>query len=250
MTDNTDVYWEANGISLHTMAWSVETKAGRMASPAKRGDDFVLPFRTGRVPTRKLREARMQHLPMWVGPFDEDGTDDPSMSKKAKTEQNWNHLMDKLAIDGRFPLVKRFYDNGDVVVVTGEAELLEPPDITVSSKTIWRFMLDLWMADPWFYGESVEAEVGTIDVEGNASTDRVTIEMPNGRITAPDGNWIQYNGSGLVVVDCREGLAMQGSTPVNGLMERNPKFPEWLTLQPGVNAFVGSGTLTYYPAYK
>lgn len=248
--NNTDIFWEANGVSLHTMGWSVETRAGRQASPAKRGEDFQLPYRSGRVPVRKVRESRTLYLPMWCGPFNETGTDDPTMSKAAKTEQNWNYLMQKLDVDGQFNLIKRWRDAGVVRSATQWAELLDPPEITVSSKNIWRFTLELFLADPWFYGTEITTAVGTIDVEGNASTDKVTIEMPNGRITSPDGNWLQYNGSGLVTVDCYKGEAKQGSVFVNGLMERNPQFPEWLSLKPGINALTGDGTLTYNPAYK
>jgi hypothetical protein len=172
------------------------------------------------------------------------------MSKIAKTEQNWNHLMEHLDVDGQFGLIKRWRHNGVMMEATQWAELLDPPEITVSSKNIWRFTLELFLADPWFHGAEVTTAVGTIDVEGNATTDKVTIEMPNGRITSPDGNWLQYNGSGLVTVDCFKGEAKQGTVFVNGLMERNPRFPEWLSLRPGVNNLTGAGTLTYNPAYK
>lgn len=253
MTNNTEIYWVANGVSLHTLAWSVETRAGRMASPAKRGEDVLLPYRSGRIPIRKFRESRTLSLPMWVGPFDQDGTADPTMSKKAKTEQNWNYLMEKLDVDGQFGVVKQWYDNGEVKFATQWAELLDPPDITVSSRNIWRFVLELHMADPWFYGDPIIVPPENIDsfvVEGSSSTDKVTIQMPNGRITTPNGNWIQYNGTGLVDIDCHKAEAKKGSAFVNGLIDRNPKFPEWMTLQPGPNAITGSATITYNPAYK
>lgn len=251
MTNNTDVYWEANGLSLHTFAWSVETKAGRMASAPKRGDDLALPFRGGRQQMRKTRESRTLNLPMWVSHFDTDGTEDPTMSKKAKVESNYNRLMDALDVTGDFPVVKRFYDGSDVVVVTGRAELLDPPEITVSSKTVWRFSLPFFMADPWFYGAPISTAAGTIVVAGNVETERITLELASGaRITTPDGNYVQYNGSGTATIDCYNGTAKVGSTYVNGLLERNPRFPEWLRLQPGVNNITGSGNIIYQPAYR
>lgn len=251
MTNNTDVYWEANGLSLHTHAWSAETKAGRMASAGKKGEDYALPYRSGRTKVRKNREARTENLPMWVTCKNIDGTDDDTMSKKAKVEQNWNYLMSYLDVPGDFALVKRFYDDGVVRTVTGRAELIDPPDITIAAKNTWRFSLELFMADPWFYGSEVTASAGTITVAGNVETERVVLQLASGaRLTTPDGNYVQFNGSGTATIDCYNGTAKVGSTYVNGLLERNPRFPEWLRLQPGVNVLSGSGTLTYQPAYR
>lgn len=252
MSNITDVYWEANGLSLHTHAWAVETKAGRMASAPKRGENFALPYKGGRTRARKTRESRTLTLPMWVRPLNVDGTTDSSMSNKAKVEENWNFIMSKLDVSGEFTLTKRFYDGGGIRTVSGQAELLDPPDITrTAAKDVYRFVLELMMADPWFYDAPITQGVGTITVQGNVETEHVDLHLSTGmRVTTPDGNWIQYNGSGTAVIDCYAGSAMLGGSNVNGLVERNPLFPEWLSLKPGVNAITGSGTIVYSPAYR
>lgn len=251
MTNITPVYWEANGLSLHTHAWAIETKSGsRAASAPKRGNDRHVPYQTGLEWIKKMREPRTLELPMWVRPINPDGTEDTTMSKDAKLQANWDYLHQFFDEEGQFPFVKRWWRGNEVAVASGLGEVLDPPVPGKVGKNTWRFTLSVFMADPWFYGSPITEAIGNITVEGTAHTHKVELTMGNGRITFPDGNWIQYNGSGTVVIDCEKGSVRQGTVYLNGLVDRNPRFPEWPKLKPGPNALTGAGSIKYYPAYR
>ena len=250
MTNLTPVYWEASGGSLHTHAWSITTKGGsRRARPPKRGDDIALPYHTGRMYSKKVRDAHTIDLPMWCNDLNPDGTVDATMSREAKLEENWNALMDLFDVDGQFPLGKRWYEGNVVKSAVGYGEMLDPPDPVVIADNVYGFTVPVFMADPYFYDPVASQAIGTINVEGNAETNHVTITMGNGRFTGADGNWIQFNGSGTVVIDIAARTAKVGATYVNGQITRNLNFQSWPTLQPGSNALTGSGTIEYEAAY-
>jgi hypothetical protein len=251
MTNLTPIYWEASGISLQTHRWAIESFGGnRNAVPNKRGENYQLAFRPGRTRTKKFREQRVLDLAMWCQPFDEDGDAIPGMSAEAAMHQNWTDLMMLFDTEDEFPLVKRWWDEGVVKSATAQAELLDAPAPEMIDATSMRFTVSLTLADPYFYVPVSAQAVGSITVQGNAPTSHVVLTMGNGRITGADGNWIQYNGSGTATVDCFAGTAKVGVSYVNGLLERNPEFPQWMGLYPGVNALTGSGTIAYDAAYK
>lgn len=251
MTNITELYWEASGVSLHTHRWAIETFGGsRNSVPERRGEDAVMPFRVGRTRVKKYRESRVLDLPMWIEPCNEDGSRDRSMTKVAKMHQNWHDLMEIFDTEDQFNLVKRFYLDGDIVVATAKAELYSPPEPSVSGGTNLRTTVSVSLADPYFYRSIGQQVIGNVTVQGTAPTDHVVITMGNGRVTNGDGNWIQYNGSGTAIIDCGDSTAKVGTRYVNGLIQRNPKFPEWMRLYPGDNDIQGSGLIRYGAAYK
>lgn len=252
MTNITDLYWEASGVSLHTEAWMITTfGGGRNASPARRGEDVTIPFRPGKRRSKKYRDSRVLPLPMVILPINPDGTRDETMNLEAKMHDNWEYVVSLMDVEDTFPLTKRMYRGGEIVVATAIAELPEPPEPTIEGGRRIVATFEVVLADPWFYGEAVTVPVGTLDVEGNAPTDHVTLTMGNGRVTnTRDQNYVQYNGTGTVIVDCHEAEAIKAGQYVNGLIERNPSFPEYMRLQPGENVMTGAGTVTYQPAYR
>jgi hypothetical protein len=251
MTNSTPLYMTASGGSLHTFAWQVKTKGGsRNQLPPKRGEDYEIPFLTGRRYVPKVHDGRPYALPMWVLGLNTDGSEDSTMDKRAKLENNWRFLMGlfKAGTRGQFNLTKRFYVGNTIMAATAKAEMVEPPEPTASGQDRYDFVADLWLANPWFYTSVAAQSVGTINVLGDASTDRLLITMGNGRITSPDGNWIQYNGTGTVVINTSAGTAKKGTQYVNGLVTRNPNFREMMKLDPGVNELTGPSGATI--AYK
>jgi len=253
MTNSTPLYWTASGGSLHTYAWMVKTLAGgRNQLPPKRGDDVAIPFLTGRRYSKKMMDSRTLPLDMWVEGKNPDGTIDSSMSKAAKLQNNWRYLMGLFRPTNglQFNLTKRFYVGSDIMLATAKAEMLDAPEPSASGADHWDFTVELFLANPYFYSSVAAQAIGTIDVQGDAPTDRLRITMGNGRITSPDGNWIQYNGTGTVVIDTAAGTAKNGTQFVNGLVTRNPNFRELMRLQPGINALTGSGTIEYKAAWE
>lgn len=252
MTNSTETYWEASGVSLHTEAWSLRTwGGGRNATVPMRGEDYVLPFREGRTYRKKTRDSRVMPLAMWILPLSPDGTRYPGMTMEEAKEKNWELITSLFDTEAPFALTKRWRENGEIKVAVATAELLGEIEPTISGGHRIETTIIVQMSDPWFYGDVVSEAVGTITVLGNKPTSRITLTLTTGqRVTTPDGNWVQYNGPGTATIDCKAGTAMSGGSYVNGLVTRNPKFPEWLRLRPGVNALTGAGTIAYRPAYK
>lgn len=254
MSNLTPLYWEANGVSLHTRAWAIETKGGgRFTGPPKRGENIKVPFNPGSQWTPKVRDNNLLELPMWIGCWDQDGNEDVSMTKEARFHQNLNYLLSLMDVTGQFPLTKRFYQNGVVVVATAMAELLDPPDLAkTSAKDVYKATFQLELADPYFYGASINHAIGSsMTIIGEAPSTHVTIAKSGaGRVDFPDGQWIEYLGSGAVTIDCLNQTAIMGGDYVNGLIDRSRKFPRWPSVYPGTYTATGSGTLTYEPAYR
>lgn len=262
MTNNTDIYWEANGLSLHTYAWSVETFGGRRYVPAPRkGSDVPLPLRRGRVHVDKLPDSQVQTLSMWLAPFNEDGTEDPALTPEQKMHANWRKILDAIDVPGQFPLVKRWYlDDGTVHAATAQAEYQDGLEPTANGRGGLSFATTLLLADPYYYEPVAAQPVGDITVLGDVPTDHVQINLSGGtnpRLTFPDGNWIQYNGSpgGTdVIVNCLTGNAKRGNQFVNGLISRANNFGSWPVLDKGAQSLTltggGTATITYDAAYR
>lgn len=261
MTNNSPVFWEANGLSLHTHAWSVKSFGGRrFFSAPRRGEDIEIPFRRGRIHVPKTREPQLYDINMWVLPLDEDGSRSATLTIEQAAHRNWRKLVQFLDIDGQFPLVKRWYDGSSVKSATALAEFLEGDGPNTDDGQSFYASLTLMLADPYFYQPVAGQPVGTIEVEGEVPTDHVVITLSGGtnpRVSLPSGNWIQFNGSvggTPVVIDALNGTAKQGSQFVNGLVTRSNLFPKWLELKPGTQnlTYSGGGTATirYDAAYR
>lgn len=252
MTNATAIYWEASGVSLQTEAWNIKTWGGsRSAPPSKRGEDFSLPFRTGRTRVSKVRDAREINLDMWILPLTPDGLRDPDRTQEQMRDANWRYLVSLMDTEDQFVLTKRWWGpDGEVLRADALAELADAPEPTSEGgyRTIATFTLAL--ADPYFYVTQDEQPVGEIVVAGDHPTDHVRWTLASGqRVTTPDGNWVQYDGPDTAVLDVHAGTAKSGSTYVNGLVTRNVAFPTWPRLRPGPTSLTGDGSVEYDAAY-
>lgn len=261
MTNNTEIYWEANGLSLHTSAWSVSTFGGRRYAPApKRGSDLQLPLRQGSRHIPKVRDSQEMSLEMWMLPLNQDGTRDPDLTQEQMVHKNWRTILNAVDVPGQFPLVKRWYDDdGDVQSATAMAEFIEGMEPSVEGGRRLEFTLDLLLADPYFYGAQETEDADSFTAKGDVPTDRVVITLVvtgNARVDMSDGNWFTYTGpAGTLHIDAYTGIVKRGSTPVNGLMSRNKNFASYAIIKPGTFDFtwtsgISSGTVAYYPAYR
>jgi hypothetical protein len=269
MTNNTEVYWEvaqltdptfASALSLHTMAWSVATWGGRRFVPVpKRGEDRLIPNRTGRRFLQKTRESQVISLKMWMVPLNEDGSTDDTMTLEQKRDANWLHLLRTIDVDGQVYLKKRWWENGSLHSAIATAEFaggMEPESQNLRQE----FNIDFLLADPYFYEAHGAVPVGSINVEGDSTTDHVVITLTGGTnptVTFPDGNYIGLTGAlaGTVTINLLAGTAIRTTGQyVNGLVRRNPAFSGWPVLRPGTNNLVlsggGSATVSYDAAWR
>lgn len=260
MTNSTQVYWEANGLSLHTYAWAVASWGGsRQQPPSKRGDNLTIPFKRGQIYVPKIRDARIISLGMWMLPMNQDGTRDVTMTLEQKLHANWQTIVNAIDTEDQITLTKRWWVNTSVVSASALAEWVDGLDPDMSTTYRPEFSIDFLLTDPYFYGSPVSQAIGNItNAPGDVPTDHVTLTLNSGtnpRVTFADGNWVQFNGSvgTAVVIDVAKASATQGGVYVNGLITRNPNFPSWPKVKPGANAISlssGSGTIQFSPAYR
>lgn len=254
MTNNSPVYWEvqkADGswFSLHTYSWSVKSFGGRRwTAGAKRGEDFQVPFRRGRLYVPKSRESSQYDINMWVFPTNEDGTRDANKTIEQKAHQNFRKIVDACDQDGQFRLRKRWHDDDSVVSDFGSqtnvvsaiawAEYLDASGPESDDGRGFYMDLTFALADPYFYGNQILGSYtaadkvaggatlttgsNNINLLGDVTTDHIWLNVTNAgttnpKITFPDGNWIQIlttnmtNPNASIVVDLRSGVAMEST---------------------------------------
>lgn len=239
MTNNAPVYWEIQKVdgtwfSLHTYAWSVKSSGGRRwVSGAKRGEDLIVPHRSGRVWIPKTREAQAYDLSMWVFPTNEDGSKDTTKTVEQKAHQNFRTIMNAMDQDGQFLMRKRWHkdtsiDNDfgtqtNVASAIGRVEFIDGSGPDSDDGHGFDVSLSLSMADPYFYENVITGSSGAgvwtpaskaataqslnssgstaLTLTGEASTDHIWISMSalsgDTKVTFPDGNWIELQASGL-----------------------------------------------------
>lgn len=234
-------------------------------------------------PTKTIEQKAHQNFRKIIAAADQEG--------QFRLRKRW-HEDDSVLAD--------FGSQTNVATAIGLVEFLDGSGPDTDDGKGFYTTLTLTMPDPYFYGNQITGsgesdytvadKVATattltnngntvINLAGEAPTDHLYISLVNAGssnplIVFPDGNWIQYLSSAAaspnteVIIDCRNGLALQKSytnyfsgdrsgTYVNGLIRRNPYFQNWPTLNPAkypssTIATAGSGTmkLIYDPAYR
>jgi len=266
--NNTDVYWEIDGTSLHTYAWSVQTLTGREGLPPRLGDNQRVAYRHGEIWRRKLWGPRPLSLAMWVIGRDEDGEPGP----EGPWEQ-WRSNLEVLKalfapLDRLLVVTKRIKSNDGLLVLTGEAEVSGAIEPNMQAPAAAAFVVDMLMPDPFWYGAEVTdtLEVGpnTLANPGNTAVERMVLrfngpltdaQLVNTSLTPPvalsvmgeiaDGDWIELDTATFRAVD-------QDGVSVLGRISHSGAWP-WMVLQPGSNAMqlnVGAGTGTVDVAFS
>lgn len=186
MANNTDEYWDIDGVSLHQFGWSVVTVGGaRYDMPPKRGSNITLAYRQGQVHRAKLLDQRTISLVMFLVGMD-PGTGASTGNQRLRYNDSWDFLRrlvhHSYAINGgRVVLTRRweltaptFPDSsadpdqlvhGDpgvpaagvrILAANAAVELSSDMAPTMTGRFRSDFQIDLTMADPFFYGAEVE----------------------------------------------------------------------------------------------
>lgn len=224
----------------------------------------------------KYMDARTISLGMWVTGFDDDGLP-TAMGPERKFNQNLMNLQSLFWRDEQqqFTLTKRWKDpvSGTVLSASTLAELTSDLVPEMRGPYSARLVVDLWLADPLFYGPDVNVAIPmntptVVNNPGTAKTSKMLLEfngiLGNGKLTnqtfTPD-IWVQVGfaiaGGDAITLDVQEMTAIRTSDSANliGAVTRSGSR-SWMRLAPGANtleltATSGSGTvdLTYAPAY-
>lgn len=186
MPNNTEVFWEADGVSLHTYAWSIETIGG-MGPPPLRGTDHLVPMRSGQQWVPKKFDANTITLAMWLRGVDADAGSGVTRATRQKYDDRWNDLIRLLWTPGRqLSLRKRFYDRGVLRSATAKAEYVGGLEPTMMGQSAGRCTVDLKIAEGVFFDDITENVPlvngdNTLQVRGNAPTTNIKVSVTGAR---------------------------------------------------------------------
>jgi len=272
VANTVEAYWEVEGHNLHTWANTIETLSGREGLPPRRGQNEVVAYRAGEVWRPKVFGARNLTLAMWVKGSDANGVI-PAAGARAQLRQNIEALKAIFARTDRELVITRRLRTlaPSLLVQTGKAELLGVLEPNFQARDLARLVVDLVMADPFWYGAQQTVNItladGTIVNDGSYYVTKMKVRF-KGPLTNPQlvnqsmdpvvslsyvgtigaGNWIEFDTDAFTARD-QGGLSVLGSTSHSGARE-------WMVLRPAANAMVlnaeagtGSVDVTFSPAY-
>lgn len=275
MTVTTEEFWDVGGQDLNNLAFNIKTLGGRSGVPPKRGSNFAVPYRPGKLWRPKTPDERTLSLAMWVIGADEDGVVPPAgTDQRALFNENWRMLKRLFFTDNeQIALTKRWRESSGLLSATALAELNGTMEPTMLGRNGASFVVDLLLADPFFYGDTIITDpiaVGGSEVAENAGDYRVfkgTIRfngpLTNPRLTntsvAPDV-YVQYTGVIAAAhyveldVDLFTAYTDLGVNVIAGITHDGAR--RWMELALGSNtleltasAGTGNATFTYEEPY-
>lgn len=245
MTNTTDTYWSADGVSLQTFAQNIETLGGRLAPPPLRGSNIMVPYKKGKRYTPKVVDSRIIPLAMWVRGWKTD-----TNTATEEFDKNWRELRNLLWTPGRqFELTKRFYIDGELRSATALAEYAGGLEPTMIGRNGAKFAVDLELADPFFYDDELQTFPlvngnQTVNVLGDTPTTNLVLTINgarnNAKVTA-EGVQVEYHAdlssgsTATLNVDDYSASTHIGAGPTfdsTGFV-RHTGAPHWLALNPG-----------------
>lgn len=255
MTNSTDVYWDADGVSLQTYAQNISTLGGtRDGVPEWRGEDRVYAYADGAEPRDHTADSRTITLLMWVTAANADGTMPGSKRRAYTANRRAIKQLFWKPRGGLTALTKRWeHTDGSVKSATAMCRLagnLAPDEMEGPFGA--RFALDLFLPDPWFYGPEVTTAVPlgvptVITNDGDDETQRIVLtysgQLTNALLTnaTPDPDvWVKLGyalaaaNTAVVDVDAETAMNTTSSTNIIGAVS-NSGSRAWFALGKGAN---------------
>lgn len=251
--------WTYNGINLCTDNWNVEGVISGLGTPKLRGSNIRIPFENGKRHIKKRYESRNLMFSMWVKAND-----------MVTLDENIDYLSTLFGRRGQHVL-KRIMRSGEIRETMAEVY----GDVTFVTKRPGhcKFAVEFELADPFFYGTTLENEVKTISstdyswTHNNPGTAPVTnaIITLSGPLDSPklenlvNNIWLKYQGAILVgetvVINTKDfSCEKDGVNMISAIKHGGDSY--WLTLEPGYNSLEvttqetgGSVGIEYYPTY-
>lgn len=267
--NTTPEYWEVDGISLQTYAYNISTWGDtRQEPPPLRGDNITVPHATGATWVPKVPDSRTITLQMWVSSANPDGSTPPLALQRQNFRENWEELRRLLWNPYRQMLlskrVRLHTQPGQVIItdgpvigadangwmeVTAQAQFVGGLTPTMHSNSMATFTVDLFLADPFFYGAHQTVSSGGT-VIGDARTEDLNFTLaPGQQLTNNTANvWCKNNASTSLHLDTRRFKAMNGSANWSGAITHSGN-PFWMVLDPGPVDLAGGVSVSYAPRW-
>lgn len=159
----TDEWWSIDDTVLNTYAFNIATIAGTEQLPPMRGDNVLVGQRPGRRWVPKVPDQRVISLAMWVIGAQKGGQ--LTQDQRARFRTNWEQLKALFGQPGVQMLARRRYrllDDDGVQYIHERHALVEiagTMDLDAQGHTAGAFVVDLLMADPFWYGDTEEVIV-------------------------------------------------------------------------------------------
>lgn len=266
------VEWYVDGTALASEGWGVSDWGGSSEAPPEyRGGALTVPYRRGQLWRPGVPDSRTLSLPMWL--TDQHPTTGV-YGGEAQMLANWRALRSLfLSNGGRQVALRKVWDAG-YGDATGSAQYaggLEPENYALTGA---RFEVDLFMADPYFYG--TQQTLGTFaagthditgDILGDVSTGRyvltfagvlsaasVTVKRGTETLSTLTSTVDLASGKNLIVT--MPDLTWSTTSTVASPAQFTPgQQSGWLMLDPAATSLViggtGAGTvkIEYFPAW-
>lgn len=283
----TDEFWDIDGVSLNQYGWNIKTFGGsRYDLPPRRGTNITFAYRPGQVHVVKTADSRPITLSMWLAGCD-PVSGAPVSDATLQYNDSWDFIRrlvwkpngSQIQLTRRWRLTSALGLGTPTLRATGLAEITDAMTPTMTGRIRTDFVMDLLMADPFFYGavEAVEIALGRSLSVFNRGHDVAAYTGMSIILTGPlihpvtltnystnPAVSVTYNGDigigqsvGLNVSQFQASLVTPGSPTTNvignvsHLGSRN-----WFGLMPGDNALSfqdgggsGSAQLLWQPPY-
>jgi len=259
--------WEVDGIPLSTYAWNVTSLGGRLSTPGLRGSNVEMAYRPGAEFRPKVAASRSVNLGMWVTAADPNSdTGLPAgADPRASFMSNLRFLQKLFYQPGRqLSLKRKWTDLSGSYEATAKAQLVSAINPVMNGRLRATFVVDLLLADPFYYGAVQNVPISGTTVLTNPGDDfspkNLVISFTGGTNPRLTNNtpspvvYVQYTGtvSGTLVVEVSIPRARIGSTVVNSAITSSGSM-WWMQLFPGINSLTltGGGTcsVAYTPVY-
>lgn len=241
-----DIQYLLDGTDLENFARTIATLTSDL--PIIGADDQV-PYRPGGVFRRRTAGIGDVQLGLVIGGEDGSGGDTVQQfltNWKTLTSLVWN-------LDATHTLTRNRTLASGVEASSAQATLNALPQQTMQGAKACTTVLDFSLLDGYFYGTTdvTISSPGTVTVQGDARTARMTVTMAAGTLTnTTTGAILVYSGSGTATIDVLNWTATSGGFDVSSeLSWPQAGHDYWFDLAPGSNVLTGTASIAYRPAY-
>lgn len=238
-----------DGVPLNTFAKNISTFTGRLSTPEIRGDNLILPNRSGYVfaPNKPLGPGEMA-LAMWVVGCNDDGEIPDGSFHRKEFQSNWDMLSRLFTRRSKLSKLSKVLPDGSSrecqVEVTDRLEPEASSGGTRATFTVALQIPDVYWQDPIVLtqaagaGATLPKTLNLTSFSGMTGTIEdavITVQGPitNPRVTETEtGIYVQYNGTvangDSWVVDCKNFTSIKTSGSVDVVLNTthvgHPKF--------------------------